>query len=355
MKNKNNSFSSSHEMLYANTKNTKKKYLLLLDRLKEYLKDLKPIRSLTYNTVYIPDLHGDFVHLILTLHKYGLLDKNLNLKKSKTYVFLGDFYDRSPKSIFIDFWLNIQIRNKATVIRLIGNHELAFFNRDEEGYPKIFPSQDSIKDVENNFILTENLLHSIAAGSLTAMFVEKDDKEYISYSHSYISNDDFQLLGLVKDSDIFKFAEILNLSLKTLGEKAYNIFLESRKGGKIRWGEIAEIFNKNLLFNSESIKNEINTSFLWRRTGIPTLKIYPSELSVEIPDNVFQIVGHTPVFLFRSVKNENIYKPFVIPSSNPDGTGKIQFSDVGVGYYYKEDDFNRPDVFIDKEFNKILK
>ncbi len=90
----------------------------------------------------------------------------------------------------------------------------------------------------------------------------------------------------------------------------------------------------------------MHTSFIWRRTGIPALNIYPTELYVEIPDDVYQIVGHTPVFSFRLPNKQSATLPFVLSSQT--GTGKIQFSDVGIGYYYKKDDFERPEVIIKK-------
>ena len=48
---------------------------------------------------------------------------------------------------------------------------------------------------------------------------------------------------------------------------------------------------------------------------------------------------------FDLPKNQPINKPFVVSSKT--GTGKVQFSDVGIGYYYKSD-FERTAVGIEK-------
>ena len=136
-------FQTTQEMPYANTEKIKDKANNLYKKLTEYLKQIKKDKNLFYSkgeTICIPDLHGDFVHLIITLHRHGVIDEELNLKKDFEYVFLGDFYDRAPDSDVIDHWVNTQIRNKVKIHRLIGNHEMAFFERDPNGYPVIFIS-----------------------------------------------------------------------------------------------------------------------------------------------------------------------------------------------------------------------
>ena len=75
-------FQFSFEMPYANNALTKEKFDFLSDALKEHLKSIKQNELLLFNpgeTVYIPDLHGDFVHLIITLHLHNIIDENLNL------------------------------------------------------------------------------------------------------------------------------------------------------------------------------------------------------------------------------------------------------------------------------------
>ena len=153
------SFQQAAEMPYANTDQIKNKATLLSKKLAQYLNKIEKDSLLFFEageTVYIPDIHGDFVHLIITLHRHGLLEGEVlqprfHLRKDFEYVFLGDFYDRAPDADVIDFWLNEQIKRRLKIYRLIGNHEMAFFERDTDGHPVIFPSQDSIKDISNDF------------------------------------------------------------------------------------------------------------------------------------------------------------------------------------------------------------
>ena len=230
-------FKAASEMSYANNEKIQNQYQTLSGKLIEHLKSVKLDKSLFFNegeTVYIPDVHGDFVHLIITLHRYGLLESEVlepdfHLRKNFKYVFLGDFYDRAPDAGSIDFWLNIQIRQEIEIYRLIGNHEFAFFVRKENGYPVIFPSQDSIKDISNNFQITEDILKNIANGNLIAAYVDEMKTLYI---HSYAINDDFTELGLNKEANILDFAITLNKKLQEYGTNAYEIFLECKKQNK---------------------------------------------------------------------------------------------------------------------------
>ncbi|MBI3589864.1 MAG: metallophosphoesterase [Candidatus Melainabacteria bacterium] len=377
-------FQTASEMPYANNDQIKNKAEILFKGLSEHLKTIQKDKSLFFKngeTVYIPDIHGDFVHLMITLHRHGLLESevaqphSLNLKKDFQYVFLGDFYDRAPDSDVIDYWLNNQIRNKLKIYRLIGNHEMAFFERDPNGYPMIFPSQDSIKDISNDFQITENLLRNIASGNIIAAYVTarsisdplrlvgdkaseavpieiasalpRNDinQHYILYVHSYVINEDFTELELDINSDIYSFAQALNERLKTHGQYAYDLFLEHKKDGKYDWKAIMKSFNDDPLFNMYKKKNDISTSFIWRRTGLSRLNIFPCELDIEIPNDVYQIVGHTPVFSFDLPKSQEINRPFIVCAKS--GGGKIQFSDVGIGYHYKND-FERPEVTLIK-------
>ncbi len=347
MNNETKQFQTASEMPYANNEKIKSKAELLFPKLIEYLKSVKKDESLFFKkneVVYIPDIHGDFVHLIITLYRHGLLETlhatSLALNKNHKYIFLGDFYDRAPDSDVIDYWLNKQIKNGLEIYRLVGNHEMAFLERNEEGYPIIFPSQDSIKDASNNFQITEDLLKNISDGNILAAYCN----EHALYVHSYITNDDYTELGLSRDSSILDFVIVLNKRFKEHGQESYNTFLNCKKEKIYNWKSIIKPFKDDPLFDIHKIKNEMHSSFIWRRTGLPTLNMFPSELDVEIPDNVYQIVGHTPVFLFRIPNNQSVASPFVLSSTN--GTGKIQFSDVGIGYYYKKDDFERLEVSI---------
>lgn len=336
-------FQTTSQMPYANSEKIRSKSESLFVKLKEHLKSIKQDESLFFiigETVYIPDIHGDFVHLIVTLYRHGVLEADLNLKKDFKYVFLGDFYDRAPDSDVVDFWLNIQIKNSLEVYRLIGNHEMAFLERNKDGYPVIFPSQDSIKDASNDFQITEDLLKNIASGNILAAYCV----DHTLYVHSYIINDDYKELGLEKNVNILDFAIALNKRFKEHGQETYNIFLNCKKEGKYNWKSIMKPFKDDPLFDIQKIKNEMHASFIWRRTGVSMLNVFPSELEAEIPDGVYQIVGHTPVFSFRIPNAQSVTLPFVLSSKN--GSGKIQFSDVGMGYYYKQDSFDRPEVSI---------
>lgn len=352
-------FETAELMQYADDKSIKGKYEYLANKLLKYFSSLKKnpeLFILKGETAYIPDVHGDFNHLIQTLFRHGLLeDEGLNLKDHMHYVFLGDFYDRAPDSDVIDYWLNLQIIKKKKVFRLIGNHEMAFFVRDGNGYPVIFPSQDSIKDVSNNFKITHDLLKNIASGNLLAAYVEKNRAkssevraQNVLYVHSYIINDDFKELGLEPNSDITEFAHVLNERLKKCGKEAYELFLEYKARGFFDWEQIMKPFNDDILFNIYQTKGDISASFIWRRTGSPILRTFPAELDVDIPDDVYQIVGHTPVFYFDLPRNQPVNKPFVLQAKI--GTGKVQFSDVGIGYAYRDDLLERPEVIINRKF-----
>ena len=64
--------------------------------------------------------------------------------------------------------------------------------------------------------------------------------------------------------------------------------------------------------------------------------------------NVYQIVGHTPVFNFDIQGNHIVRRPFVL--AKKDINAEIQFSDVGIGYAYKDDSLDRPKVIINNKY-----
>jgi hypothetical protein len=348
-------FQTAGKMQYADSVLIEEKTNKLIEKLKEHLKTIKKDPHLSFSngeTVYIPDIHGDIVHMITTLYRHGLLDSDLNLKKTHDYIFLGDFYDRGQNSDCVDFWVNKQIENEVKIYRLIGNHEMAFFERDPNGYPLIFPAQDSVIDINNNYQVTESLLKNIADGEILAAYVADDKLQDfpILYIHSFAINDDFIELGLEKNSDIYDFAHKLNERLKEHGKFAYDMFIEFKKTNRIDWKLMMKSFTDDPLFNMYSKKNDINTSFIWRRTGISALKIYPTNLDdIDIP-NVYQIIGHTPVFSFK-LSNLEINMPITL--TNKEKMGKIQFSDVGFGYHFKEE-LDRPEVIINKKLALLI-
>ena len=70
-------FQTAAEMPYANNLQIEAKAKHLSEKLIDHLKTIKKDELLFFNqgeTVYIPDCHGDFVHLIITLYRYGLLE-----------------------------------------------------------------------------------------------------------------------------------------------------------------------------------------------------------------------------------------------------------------------------------------
>lgn len=356
MTEKTKQFQSASVMSYADLGNAKLKTDKLIEDLKNYLisKEKKESCFDEGQVVYIPDLHGDFVHFITVLYYHGLLNEELNLLNNYSYVFLGDFYDRAPDSICIDNWLNRQIRSGVEIYRLLGNHEYSFIERGKDGYPKVFPSQDSINDASRGFKITENILENIASGNLIAAYVSENMPWEIPtlFVHSYVNCDDFNELGISESSNIYLFATLLNERLKENGKKALEVYLDQKNLGMFNWSEVSKVFEEDKLFNMSSKVNDINTSFLWRRTGLKKLSVYPVSIDEKIPDDVYQIVGHTPVFSFRLSENNLKDKPFVISSKK--SSGKIQFSDVGIGYYYKDDTFDRPDVSINpKEATEV--
>ena len=292
MQNEVKQFQTAAAMPYANNDKIRSKAESLFIKLKEHLKSVKPEESLFFKdgeTVYIPDLHGDFVHLIITLYRHGVLELDLNLKKDFKYVFLGDFYDRAPDADVIDFWLNTQIKNNLKIYRLVGNHEMAFLERNEKGYPVIFPSQDSIIDTSNNFQITENLLKNIGEGKLLAAYVDcgRDVACNVStlYVHSYIMNDDFTELGLEHNTNILNFANALNKRFQQHGQDSYNVFLNCKKEGKYNWKEIIKPFiipQRSPVPNAkvEAISGDIPATIQSAATKLARAKIEPTDKSI---------------------------------------------------------------------------
>ena len=334
-------------MDYADNLSVKDRLYFLTNQLIDFLADQASKYKIAVKDIYIPDLHGDIIHLILTLHNHNLLDGNLNLSKDHNYIFLGDVYDRGEDACLIDAWINVQVLNGSNIIRLLGNHELGFLIRKNDGLPLLHPAQDSINDVKFGFQITESLLKNMSQGNIKACHLSDLMIENYSvfYVHSYIIEDDFKELGISVDSPIKTFSNALNTRLMKKSKEAYEIFLRGKSSGVIDWTGIRDVFLSDLMFNPETERNDMKTSFLWRRSGIANLNIYPNEILVKIPDKVYQIVGHTPVFKFNMNDNSKIKSPIIYSSSL--SNGKVQFSDVGMGYFYDSDSFERPEVRLD--------
>lgn len=348
----NEDFKTASPMLYANKFEIKQKYDALTHKVKDHIKTIDKDPSLFYEkgeTVYIPDTHGDFVHLITTLHRHDLLDENLNLNPEHPYVFLGDFYDRGEDSDVVDHWLNIQIQNGIKIHRLAGNHELMFMFRDKDGNPLWEPTNDAKKDIKYNYEITENILKHIAEGTILAAYVDpkKTPEGYsVTYSHSFFVNDDFIKLGLQPNSDIKVFVKRLNERFQNWGKLAHPRFLEQRTKGRISWRQVQKEFNEDPATTFRR-KVDHKRSFIWRRTKVSKTDKEKHMPQVEnIPDNVIQIVGHTPIDNF-DIPNLDPTKPLLIQSQN--GNGKILFGDVGMSYEYDKDSLERSNVTINKK------
>lgn len=198
------SFQMASPMLYANDLEIADKSETLMANLTFYLSSIEPDSKLFFkagDNVPIPDIHGDFAHLITILHRHGLLNPELNLNKDFNYVFLGDFYNHGKDSDTVDYWLNKQIENKANIYQIAGNHELFFLVRDEEGKlrfrlrdprnSKEYPitANDIENDIGNNFQITEELLRNIKDGNLLAAYTILDNREqHTKTLCSYICN-----------------------------------------------------------------------------------------------------------------------------------------------------------------------
>ena len=362
-------FQKASIMPYANKLHTQDKAESLIKKLKKYIrKSVNQDPKLFFKeneTVYIPDLHGDFVHLILTLYRHDLLDKDLDLKKSHKYIFLGDFYNRGEDSDVIDYWVNKQINRGLNIHRLLGNHEMFFLARDRDdnlmptrkpAISQVNPFNDIEADKKNNYQVTEDILKGIYDGSmLAAIAIQKGDKSTL-YVHSYITSNDVEKLEL-DDQGVRCVAEEMNKKLKTLGKESYECFIDCKTRGVFNWQEIRRPLFGDPLFNTFN-KDETgrSTSYLMRITGLKKVdekRRVKSQIEDDLPENVYQIVGHIVLFHFDLPKGFPTDRPIVFQDKNKSST--VQFSDVGIGFKYLKDSFNRPKVIINSKLAKKLK
>lgn len=86
-------------------------------------------------TFAVGDIHGDLAALRL------LFERLPELTADDTVVFLGDYIDRGPDSAGVVAWVReFQATSPARVIALRGNHEDAWIQVVDEGWPEfIFP------------------------------------------------------------------------------------------------------------------------------------------------------------------------------------------------------------------------
>lgn len=329
-----------------------------------YLKDIEPDPDLFFkagDTVPVPDIHGDFVHLILTLHRHGLLDCELNLKKDFKYVFLGDFYNRGKDARIVDYWLNKQISDGAKIYRIAGNHELFFLARDKDGKVKFklrdprdgklyqIQAYDVENDVHNNHQVVEGLLKSIKDGNLLAAYTLLDTKHNIPvlYAHTFVTSTDQKRLNS-DEEEIVTFVQNANERFKNLGQESYEKFMASKSKEQFDWEEIsAPLFSEPLFNIFYRDKNKRVDAFFMRIPGLDANLRIISKVHDELPSGVYQIVGHTKVPDFNLPEGIPRNRPLIIPSEN--GKGFVQFSDIGMGLYYKENIYDRPEVTINPE------
>ncbi len=77
------------------------------------------------------DIHGDLDALLRVERKLPKMDSG------DTWVFLGDYVDRGPRSAEVVDWVrNLSRRSPAKVIALRGNHEDAWLKVIDEGWPE---------------------------------------------------------------------------------------------------------------------------------------------------------------------------------------------------------------------------
>ena len=354
-------FKTASPMLYANNPEIADKAETLIAYLLYHLRNTEPDPNLFFkidDIIPIPDIHGDFVHLITILYKHGFLDSELNLKKDFKYIFLGDFYNRGKDADIVDYWLNKQINNGSKIYRIAGNHELFFLARDEEGKLRFklrdprtgeqfpIPVFDVDNDVGNNYLLTEELLKSIRDGNLLAAYTRLDTQNNIPilYAHTFTTQEDQKRAG-THEEEIVSFVETTNERFKSLGTECYQRFIDFKNRGKFDWIEISEPLFSEPLFNIfYRDKNQRVDAFFMRVTGLNNKLKIISEINDEIPQGVYQVVGHTRVRDFDLPEGHPINKPLILPDK--EGKAFVQFSDIGIGFYYNSENLDRPEAMI---------
>jgi serine/threonine protein phosphatase 1 len=99
-------------------------------------------------TFAIGDIHGDLASLRL------LFERLPELVPEDTVVFLGDYIDRGPDSAGVVAWVReFTARSPAKVIALRGNHEDAWLQVVDEGWPEfVFPRGNGCLETLRSFI-----------------------------------------------------------------------------------------------------------------------------------------------------------------------------------------------------------
>ncbi|MBI3308445.1 MAG: metallophosphoesterase [Candidatus Melainabacteria bacterium] len=355
-------FKTASPLIYANDIEIADKAEMLLVSLAQHLKVIEPDKKLFFNngdTIAVPDIHGDFVHLIITLHRHGLLDEKLSLKKDFTYVFLGDFYNHGKDSDIVDYWLNKQIANGAKIHRIAGNHELFFIARDKNGTLRVklrhpitgqeisISANDLKRDAQNGYLLTEELLKSISDGTLLGAYTFLDVKNNVPrlYAHTFVTNNDFERAGIQNNEEVVSFVSSVNERFQSQGQEVYKRFIDSKQRDKFDFQEIAEPLFSDPLFNIfHRDENKRVDAFFMRVTGVNRNLKITSEIKDKLPYGIYQIVGHIRVPDFDLPQGQETNRPLILPSNS--GRAFVQFTDVAIGQNYKENDLERPEVSI---------
>lgn len=99
-------------------------------------------------TFAIGDIHGDLASLRL------LFERLPELTPEDTVVFLGDYIDRGPDSAGVVAWVReLTAKSPAKVIALRGNHEDAWLQVVDEGWPEfVFPRGNGCLETLRSFI-----------------------------------------------------------------------------------------------------------------------------------------------------------------------------------------------------------
>lgn len=382
------SFKTASIMPYASEAKVTTRALNLIDQLSA-IGRTRQNPELFFNpgqVVPIPDIHGDFERLIVTLHKHGLLDKELNLKKEYKYVILGDVYDRGENADVVDYWLNKQISRGIEIYRIAGDHEINFFTNR---FSCLEPCNDLIKDNMQGYNLTEDLLRGIASGEILAacLFYDENTGIPIIYSHSYFVQQDFEQAH-ISIGNPESFVSAVNKRLKDASSKALKWFnrsikdidlngnplarispeerltaclfydediLDATKGRTFNEIKVGEPFVKDPLFDMTKIgylyeegfktreiteiisdfevKSQLQgttrRSFMMRRPWkiMTEYNKKPRKTIDDLPEGTYQIVGHTPV---KYLAGATLSRPFIV--SGRYGSAFVQFSDIGFGY-----------------------
>jgi len=99
-------------------------------------------------TFAVGDIHGDLASLRL------LFERLPQLTSDDTVVFLGDYVDRGPDSAGVVGWVReLSKRTKAKIVTLRGNHEDAWLQVIDEGWPEfLIPRGNGCYECYRSFV-----------------------------------------------------------------------------------------------------------------------------------------------------------------------------------------------------------